>query len=330
MKYSLAPLGRRGFLALGGALAGWQPLCSFAAAPVRIGWLSAITAAESRRGIDSFRAALAKLGWTDGKNCTIDLWFADGNAGRLTELATQVAKGNYSVLVASQLPVAKLLSVAAPDTPLVISSAIDPVSLGFAASLAHPGGHITGLSIEADGIAQKRLSLLHEALPDVSVLGYVYDRGARIDLDVAEFEKLAPALGIRLVPLEISSLEDFSTKINELGLKGQAALFLFATTMTYSMRLALADAAASRGLPMMGEANIFTRDGILMSYSADQSNTEALLAGYVDRILRGAKAGDLPFAQPVNFALTVNLKTAARLGLAFSPVFLARVDDVVE
>lgn len=334
MKQQFKTIGRRGFLVLGSAAAGWQLWRAGAAGPAakppRIGWLSAITEPESRRGINSFRAALAKLGWTDGTNCLLETRFADGQSQHLTALAAEMANAGYDVLVASQLPVAKLLANLAPATPMVISSPVDPVALHFAGSIAHPGGNITGLSIQADAIAQKRLSLLYEALPNMKVLGYVYSRDAKIDLDVAEFEKLAPSLGVSLKPVEISNLDDFEAALPGLGPGSQTALFLFASAKTYTLRAQLAESATRLGVPTMGEANIFTRDGTLMAYSADQSTTEALLAGYVDQILRGAKAGDLPFAQPVNFALTINLKTAARLGLALSPVFLARADDVVE
>ena len=321
---------RRDFLELaaGGTLLlpGWVARAQVPAKMPRIGWLSPITEAATRKGIDRLKEALAKLGWVEGRNCVFDVRFADGDERRLPVLAAEMAKSGAAILMAFQLNAARELKAAAPNTPLVISLVLDPVEMGFADSLGHPGGNATGVTIRAGAIARKRIALLHEALPEVTVLGYVTSPGTTIGPDLKAFDTIAPELGIRLVPVEISRLDDFEPAIADLGPKGKVALFIFGTPVTYASRAEIAEIANKHQLPTMAEANIFPFDGALMSYSADQSGTEEQMAVYVDKILRGAKPGDLPFVQLEKFELSLNTVTRDRLGLTFGLAFEAQVD----
>ena len=325
---------RRDFLELAAGSFWLMPgLAALAQAPgkmPRIGWLSPITEAETRKGIDRLKEALAKYGWVDGRNCLLDTRFADGDAGKLHALAVEMAKSGTAIFIAFQLNTARELKLAAPDTPMVISSALDPVEMGFAASLGHPGGNITGVTIQAGAIARKRLALLHEALPEVTVLGYVTSPGTTIKPDLEAFASIAPQLGISLQSVEISRIDDFEPAISGLGPPGKVALFIFGTPVTYANRVKIAEIANKLQIPTMAEANIFPFDGALMSYSADQSGTEDHMAEYVDKILRGTKPGDLPFVQLEKFELTVNTVTRDRLGLTFGLAFEAQVDKTFD
>lgn len=325
---------RRDFMKLAAGSAVLLPsFASCASAPgkmPRIGWLSPITQAATQKGIDRLKEALAKLGWVEGRTCQFDIRFANGDERLLPGLAAEMAKADASVLMAFQLNAARELKSAAPNTPMVISLVLDPVEMGFAESLGHPGGNATGVTIRAGAIARKRIALLHEALPEVTILGYLTSPGTTIDPDLKAFDTIAPQLGIRLVPVEISRLSDFEAAVSGLGPKGKVALFIFGTPVTYANRAEIAGIANKLQIPTMAEANIFPFDGALMSYSADQSGTEEQMAVYVDKILRGANPGDLPFVQLEKFELSVNTTTRDRLGLTFGLAFEAQVDRTFE
>ena len=301
-----------------------------AASLPRIRWFSSSTPAETKISGDRLAPALTALGWRDGVNCQLEISFVDNGSENLRTQVTGLARSGAAVHVTYDFAIAKLLQEIAPQTPLVISSALDPVQKGFAKTLARPGGNVTGISMQADGIARKRLALLHEALPQVTRLGYVFSAGAAIDLDLAEFRGYAPAIGVEVQPVEIDSMDGLTPALERFGSASRSALFLFSTKLIHPNRKAIAEAATAHRLPTMGESNIVAKDGALMAYGADQSGTEQLIAGYIDKILRGALAGDLPFRQAENFALSLNARTAAALGINFSQTILAQAVNVFE
>ena len=278
-----------------------------------------------------FREALVELGWIDGQNIRIEWQFAEGDIGKAAAIARQFAQSGVDVIVAFATPAAHAAKEATGTIPIVMNAA-DPLATGLVTSLARPEANITGISLMMPDVAAKRLELIKEVLPAarrVVFLGSTRDAAARNF--TAETARAAENLGIELTTVLIGAHGEFEAAFDRAILAGADAVIvqpLF--TLDRASRARLAELALVHRLPMISDFSAFARDGGLISYGPSESNTRRETALYVDRILRGAQPGDIPIAQPTRFQLTVNMKTAAGLGLTIPPTLLARADEVIE
>jgi putative ABC transport system substrate-binding protein len=297
---------RREFIMLLGGAAFVWPLAARAQQLGRlptIGFLSGTSAAGSARPVAAFVQRLRELGWIDGRTVTI------------------VTEGNAPALAAKQ---------ATSVVPIVFAVAGDPVGTGLVASLARPGGNVTGLSVQSSDLAGKRLELLREVVPGLhrlAVMGNIDSPSAV--LQIGEVHAAARILGLDVVTLEIQRVEDIAPALE--SLKGRAdALYVSGDTFMSTHRTRISTLAQDARLPMTSNFREFVEAGCLMSYGPNFPDLFRRAGDYVDKILRGAKPGDLPVEQPTKFDLVINLTTAKALGLMIPEAFLVRADEVIE
>jgi putative ABC transport system substrate-binding protein len=325
---------RREFIVgLGGTMAGWPLLARAQNSPSRIArivWLSASSStALDPRNLEQFRLGLAENGLAEGSDLVIEYLWAEGSSDRLRELAADLAKRERDlILTAGAQPVAALLATKS-KTPIVFAIYGDPVGDGIVDSLARPGGIATGLSMANTHLESKRLEILKDAIPSLNRVMVLHD-ATKNDSGLADVRKGARAAGVELLTLEISDLNkidaDFSIAVN----KGVNGLVTLASAFLNFHRERLIALANRNRVPSIWEANVFVKDGGLLSYGPNFPDMYRRSAGYVSKILRGAKPTDLPVEQPTKFELAVNLKTAKALGLTVPPTLLARADEVIE
>ena len=324
---------RRRFLrmSLGAALV--TPLAAEAQQPAKlrtIGFLGAATRPAWSDRVARFEQRLRELGWIEGRTIVIDYRWADGHPERLLQLATEFARRNVDVIVTG----GHLAIIAAQNAtsiiPIVFAAAGDPVGVGIAATLARPGRNATGLSLQQPELAGKRLALLREVLPGLRRLAFLAPVANPLAaLELEAIRTAAGTLGVAVMPLEIRRLEDIAAAFE--GLKGRAdALYVPPDIILISELSRINTLALSARLPTVYGSREYLKAGGLLSYGPDFEHLFGRAADYVDRILRGAKAGDLPIEQPTKFELVVNLKTAKALGLTIPPSLLQRADHVIE
>ena len=278
------------------------------------------------------REALRALGYVEGQNVTYDARFAEAKIERLPGLATELVRLKVDVLM-TQGGMATVAAKQATSTiPIVMTLAAgDAVAIGLIASLARPGGNVTGLTDESIQLSAKRMELLKEATPKaarIAVLWNANDQG--MTLRYREIEKAARILHVDVQALGVREVDDFEAAFSTIMRQRPDAMFLVADALTTTNRKRVIEFAATQRIPAMYEFDTYVRDGGLMSYgpSAEDSFRQAAL--YVDRILKGAKPSDLPAAQPTKYYLTINLKTAATLGLTVPPTLLIQANDVIQ
>jgi putative ABC transport system substrate-binding protein len=321
---------RREFIAaIGCVAAAWPPL---ARAQLRsklptIGVIGAGTPQGWSQWIAAFSQRLRELGWIEGRTIAIEYRWAEGSGEREAEIAAEFVRLKVDVMLTVGGAAAKQ---ATSDIPIVFAISSDPLGTGVVASLARPGGNITGFSIQATDLAGKRLELLREAMPGVQQLAIMAD--FRLQASVLEldgFRAAAEALGLKVTKSEISQADDIEPAIE--ALKGRVqALYVPANPLANTNRIRINDLALGARLPTMFGFREYIESGGLMSYGPNTRELFRRAGDYVDKILRGAKPADMPVEQPTKFDLIVNLKTAKALGVEFSPAFLARVDEVIE
>jgi putative ABC transport system substrate-binding protein len=325
---------RREFITLvGGAAAVW-PLSASAQQPdkvYRIGLFFAGSDNTSRKTWSALTDGLRKLGWIEGKNILFERKFADNQLNRLPELAEELVRLNVDVIVTGGTLAPLAAKRATATIPIVIAAAGDPVGTKLVASLAQPGGNVTGLSLMTPDVAGKRLELLKEVVPQVSRVG-IFWNGANPypALVFRETERAAQKVGIQVISLEVRGPTDFDRAFEAAIQQRTSALISVEDPLTIDHRKQIADFAVTNRLPSMHGQGEFVRAGGLMSYGADTVDVYRRAAVYVDKIFRGAKPADLPVEQPVKFELVINLKTAKALGLTVPPALLARADEVIE
>ena len=325
---------RRAFLGLAGGIlaaplaAGAQP----AGKVYRIGYLSTGSGTSNPRILEAFRQGLRELGWVEGQNIAIEYRWADGRLDRLAYLAAELIRLNVDVLVASPTPGALAAKNATGTVPIVAISLTHPVELGLVASLARPGGNVTGVSysVGAD-IFGKDLELLKEVVPRVHRVAVLSnpDSPAR-PLTIRNIKDAARSLGLQLQLLEARGPEGFDGAFAAMAKERVGALLVVQDPAFIPHRARLIDLAQQNRLP-----SIFTQwedaeAGGLMSYGPSLSDLYRRAGTYVDKILKGAKPGDLPVQQPKTFELIINLKTAKALDLTIPPSLLQRADQVIE
>ena len=297
----------------------------------RIGFLSSLSRQAVANRIEAFRQGLGELGYAEGKNILIEWRYAEGKTERLPELAADLVRLKVDVIVTGGPAVNRFAKEATASIPIVLTFDNDPVGNGFAASLARPGGNITGLSTLAPELSGKRLELLKEIVPKlarVAVLGNTTVPGNAQALREAELA--AGAFGIKLQYLEVQNANDIETAFRTAS-KGHAdAVLVLGSQVVTSHVKQFAEMAAKNRLPAMFWSPEFVEAGGLMTYSVSITDLFRRSAIYVDKILKGAKPADLPVEQPTKFELVINLKAAKQIGLTIPPNVLARADRVMK
>jgi putative ABC transport system substrate-binding protein len=281
--------------------------------------------------LEAFRQALNELGYVEGKNIVIEARYAEGKLDRLPALASELVRLNSDVIVTGGPQSTRSAKNATSTIPIVMGQDSDPVGSGFVASLARPGGNISGLSNFNAELGGKRLELLKEIVPKLSrmtVIGTSTEPANALFLKEAHLG--AAALGIKLQYADVRGTKDLEAGFLE-ATKGRAdAVLVLAASILFSQRTKIADLAAKRQLPAMYISREFVEDGGLISYGTSVPDLFRRAAIYADKILKGANPGDLPIEQPTKFELVINLKAAKQIGLAIPANVLARADKVVK
>jgi putative ABC transport system substrate-binding protein len=281
--------------------------------------------------IAAFLKGLRDLGWIEGQNLAIEWRFAEGQVGRLAELAADLARIRVDAIVTAAAPSALAAQGATRTIPIVMLDPGDPVGLGLVASLARPGGNITGVSSIAPELAAKRLALLKEAVPAmvrVAVLSNAAIPPAEIAM--RELEAAAKVLGVQIQSVPIQGVKGIEQAFAEVARQHADGIVVFPDPLTFSNEAAITGFALKNRIPVLYGAMEFVQAGGLMSYGPSYPEMFRMGANYVDRILKGAKPGDLPIEQPTRFEFVLNLKTAKALGLTIPQSVLLRADRVIE
>ncbi len=297
----------------------------------RIGYLSAASPSAIAARTEAFRRGLRELGYVEDKNIVIEWRYAEGKLDRLPALAAELVRLKVDVIVSAGPTPTRAAKEATSTIPIVMAADSDPVGSGFVASIARPGGNITGLSTLAPEISGKQVELLKEIVPTLSrvaVFGTSTDPGNTQSL--RETELAAAALGVRLQFLDVPSLKDVETAFRAAS-KGRAnAVLVLNSPVFISQRTQLANLAVRSRLPAMYYRREYVEDGGFMSYGVSYTDLDRRAATYVDKILKGTKPADLPVEQPIKFELVINLKAANQIGLTIPPNVLVRADRVIK
>jgi len=327
---SLNSIRRRKVLIAAVAL-GCAPLRALAQkSPARIGFLGVSTPAAWTSRVDAFREGLRELGYIEGRNVVIEYRFAEGQYARLPELAAELVRLKVDVIVTHSAPGALAAKQATSVIPIVFAVASDPVGAGLVASLARPGGNLTGLSTQLADTGGKKLELLREAVPGLRRLAILANAGYPASvIEMGEVRTAARTLGLEVAALEIRRVEDIAPAFAALKDRAEA-LYICEDAFTSANRNRIYTFALTARLPMILGTRGDIEWGGLMSYGANFSDLFRRAADYVDKILRWAKPADLPVEQPTKFDLVINLITAKALGLTVPPSLLARADEVIE
>jgi len=281
---------------------------------------------------DAFLQGLRAKGYVEGQNIAIEWRYARAGVPRLPDLAAELVRLGVDLIVVGGGDPANLAAKEATGTiPIVVAVSTDPVGTRLITSLARPGGNVTGLSIQASEGAGKRLELLKEAAPRASRVAVLWNTAhAGKVIEFRETQVAARALGMTLQSVEVRGPHDFDRAFSAIAAGRPDALIVFSETLTLAHRQRIVDFAARSGLPMISETSEFAVAGGLLTYGASLPDLFRRAATYVDKILKGAKPGDLPVEQPTKFDLVINLKTATALGLTIPPTLLLRADQVIQ
>ena len=322
---------RRDFIILLGGAAVW-PLAARAQQPAKlltIGFLGTGTSSGWSQWTTAFERRLRELGWIEGRSIAIEYRWADGRSERFPEIATELVGLKVDVIVTAggAVPAAKQ---ATSVIPIVFAVAADPLGSGFVASLARPGGNVTGLSLQQTDAGGKRLELLHEVVPELrrlAIMGNVGYRGSV--LEMSEVEETAHTLGLAVIKSEIRRAEDITAAIE--ALKGHAdALYVVGDPLTDANRIGINTLSLGARLPAMYIAKEYVETGGLISYGPNYADLFRRSADLVDKILRGTKPGDIPVEEPTKFEFVINLTTAQALGLTIPASYLSLADELIE
>jgi putative ABC transport system substrate-binding protein len=327
-----ARIRRREFLVTLGSVAAWSLAARAqqqAGKLPTIGWLGASPSIESQR-VSAFVQRLRELTWIDGRNLAIEYRWADGRNERYAENATELVRLKVDVIVTVATPATLAAKQATAVIPIVFAAVSDPVGSGLVASLAHPGGNITGLANQVSDTSGKKLEFLREVVPNLRRLAIMAHVGNRASvLDMGEAQAAARELGLEVTTFEIRRAEDIAPAFEALRERADA-LYLCPDPLMNTNRTRINILAVGVRLPTMHGFREYVEAGGLMSYGANLPDQFRRAADFVDKILRGAKPGEIPVEQPTKFDLIINLTTAKALGLTIPASFLLRADAVIE
>ena len=328
-------IGRRKFLAtLGGAAAAW-PLLAHAQQPPMpvIGFLSSSSAESSAYRLDALRQGLGESGYAEGQNVTIEYRWADGQYDRLPSLAAELVRREVAIIVATGAGgvAAQAAKRATSTIPIVFSSAVDPIKAGLVASINRPGGNATGFVQFTALLEAKRLQLLHELVPNATVIGVLVNAANPVaETQTADVQAAARSISRQVHVVTASSEGEFDAAFAGLAQQRIGGLLIAADPFFFSRREQLVALAARYALPAVYEWREFVVDGGLMSYGNRVTDAYHQIGIYCGRILKGANPADLPVVQPTKFELVINLKTAKALGLTVSNAMQLLADEVIE
>jgi len=330
MRYNY--LRRRQVIHLIGGAAAW-PLAARAQQPGKVptlGFLGAGTPLVWSEWVAAFVQRLRELGWIEGRNVSIEYRWAEGRSNRFAEFAAEFVRLKVEVIVTSGTPTVVAAKQATSTIPIVFATAGDPVGAGLVASLARPGGNVTGLSLQITDLAGKRLELLREVVPGLRRLAIMGNVGNPATVrEIAEVQAGAQTLSLEVAMFEIRRAEDIAPVFE--ALKGRAeALYVPSDPLMNSNRVRINTLALGAQMPTLYSVAENVKAGGLMSYGPNRPDLYRRAADYVDKILRGARAGELPVEQPTKFDLIINLTTAKTLGLTIPESFLLRANEVIE
>lgn len=325
-------LRRRQFLTLLSGAVGW-PVAASAQRPTKlptIGYLGSSTASAQSQWVAAFVQRLHDLGWIDGRTVAIQYRWAEGRTEGFQDIAAEFARLKVEVIVMSGTAPVLAAKQVAMNVPIVFAVASDPVGNNLVTSLAHPGGNVTGLSIQQTDLAAKKLEILREAVPDVRRLGTLANVASPASaLEESEVEAAARKLGLDVLPVGIRRAEEIVPAF--MTLKDRAeALYVCGDALITNNRIRIVTLSLGARLATMYPSREHVDAGGLMSYGPNFPDLHRRAADYVDKILRGAKPADIPVEQPTKFDFVINLTTAKVLGLEIPPTLLARADEVIE
>ena len=295
----------------------------------RIAYLSLRSASAQALGLDALRKGLRELGYVEKKNILFEYRFGDGKRDRMRALAAELVHLKVDVIVTAGTGATRPAKELTNTIPIVFAQDVDPVGNGLVASLAHPGGNVTGFSTLQVELTGKRLELLKELVPKLSRLAVFGSNSAGNAQALKETERGAGALGVKVQYLHLRDPTDIEAAFQAAGKARVDGVFVLINSFEHVHRKQMVDLAAKHRLPVMYFGPTFVQDGGLMSYSADDRHLYRRAAVYVDKILKGAKPAELPVEQPIKFELVINLKTAKQIGLTIPPNVLARADRVI-
>ncbi len=324
---------RRDFISLiGGTAVAW-PIAVRAQQERKratIGLLGTGTAAAQSQWTAAFMQRMRELGWSEGRNLTIEYRWAEGHTKRLAELANELVRLKVDVIVTHNTPGPLAAKQATSTIPIVFATAGDPVSTGVVTSLARPGGNVTGLSSQAPDAAGKRLELLRDLVPGLHRLAILSDLdNPYVAVDVSQTREAAGNLGVEVTTFEMRRGEDIAPAFEALKDRAQA-LYVPAIPIAFVNRIRINTLALAARLPTMHDVREYVEAGGLMSYGPNWLHMWAHAADFVDKILHGTKPADIPVEQPTKFDLVINLTTAKALGLTVSDRLLSTADEVIE
>jgi putative ABC transport system substrate-binding protein len=321
---------RREFITLLGGAAAW-PLAARAQQAGKVHLIGLFNAGSVPPFLNAFFDALRESGWIEGKNVTFEHRYAENRLERLPELAAELVRLNVDVIVAAGTLAPLAARKATTTIPIVMLAAGDPLSSGLVASLARPGGNVTGMSLMTPDLGGKRLELLKEVLPRLARVAVLWNAANPYPAIVfKETQTGGRTLGIEVQSLEVRSPDDLDGAFEAVRQQRPDALITVEDPLTGDNRKLIADFAIKHGLPSLHGIKEFVAVGGLMSYGASLADLARRAANYVDKILKGAKPADLPVQQPTKFEMVINLKTAKALGLVLPASVLARADEVIE
>jgi putative ABC transport system substrate-binding protein len=297
--------------------------------PRRIGVLLLVFSAESNWA-QQFRQGLRDAGYVEGRDVAIEWRSASGDYARVPESAADLVQRKVDVIVVESTVAAQAAKRATSTIPIVMALVADPVASGLVANLAHPGGNVTGLSLMTSELSAKRLQLLKETIPRLTRVAVLWNPDTPWHAKVIEeLKAVAPSLSIELSFVSVKTPEQFDPAFSSVGRAHAQALYVIEDPFFFTHRTTLLKLASKARLPTMYGPREYVDEGGLMSYGANIGNLFRRSAGYVDKILKGAKPADLPIEQPTKFELVVNLKTAKALGITIPQSILLRADEVI-
>jgi putative ABC transport system substrate-binding protein len=327
---------RREFITLLGGTAATWPLAARAQQPAgrvyRVGYFGITSRERSLHLMKAFEEGLRKLGYRVGENVIIEYRFANGEMERLPALAADLVRLGVNVIVTGANPNTAAAMKATTTIPIVMANSAEPVSAGFVASLARPGGNVTGFSSEpGDEIYGKRLEFLKETVPNLSRVGILWNPDFAPNQErLTSIREAAPALGLTLVPVEARELDALEQAFATMVRERAQVLVVLSDGVLFNCRGQIGVMAVRNRLPAISAVREYPEAGLLLSYGIDLPDQFRRSAVFVDKIFKGAKPADLPVEQPTKFELVINLKTAKALGLTVPPTLLGRADEVIE